>query len=46
MQMGIKMPNVPHDVPVANARNAAIIKIIAGNNICSPAALLATAPET
>ena len=46
IQMGINMPNVPHDVPVANAKNAATTKIIAGSNICNPAALLATAPDT
>ena len=28
----MRIPNVPHDVPVANASNAPIINIIAGNS--------------
>ena len=30
--IGMRIPNVPHDVPVANASNAPIINIIAGNS--------------
>ena len=32
--MGIKIPNVPHDVPVENARIQATTKIIAGKKFC------------
>ena len=46
MHIGISMPNVPHDVPVANAKKAATMKIMAGKSCCSPAALLATIPDT
>lgn len=46
MQIGIRMPNVPQDVPVAKARKAATTKMMAGKNICSPAALLATTLDT
>ena len=36
--IGIRIPNVPHEVPVANARKHATKKITAGNNeIKSPA---------
>lgn len=34
------------DVPVAKARKAATMKMMAGKSCCSPAALLATTPET
>ena len=33
MHIGIRMPNVPQDVPVAKASNAATMNIIAGSNI-------------
>ena len=46
IQIGIKIPNVPHEVPVANARKHAITKIIAGRNILSPAAEPSTKPAT
>ena len=36
--IGIKIPNVPHDVPVENARKQATRKIIAGKKFASPAA--------
>ena len=37
--IGISIPNVPHEVPVANARKHATRKITAGRNIkSSPAA--------
>ena len=32
MTIGIKIPNVPHDVPVAKASPAATAKIIIGQN--------------
>lgn len=46
MQIGISMPNVPHEVPVANAKKHAITKIIAGRKILNPEALPATTPAT
>lgn len=46
MQIGIRMPKVLHEVPVANAKKAATTKIIAGNSCRSPVALLATIPDT
>lgn len=46
MHIGIRIPNVPHEVPVAKASNAATMNIIAGSNICRPEALLATTPDT
>ena len=46
MQIGIRIPKVPHDVPVANARKAATTKMMAGNSICSSSALVATTPDT
>lgn len=46
MQIGIKIPNVPQDVPVAKAKPAAIIKIIAGKNIFNAPALPSTTPAT
>ena len=46
MQIGISMPKVPHEVPVAKAKNAATMKMMAGKSCCSPAALLATTPDT
>ena len=36
--IGIRIPNVPHDVPVENARQTATTNIIAGSSICIPAA--------
>ena len=46
MQIGIKMPKVPHEVPVAKARKHAMIKMIEGRNILSPAAEPLTIPAT
>ena len=46
MQIGIKIPKVPHDVPVANARKHAMMKMIAGRNILRPAAEPSTRPAT
>lgn len=46
MQIGMRMPNVPHEVPVAKARKAATTKMMAGSSCCKPAALLATKPDT
>ena len=46
MQIGMSMPNVPQEVPVAKASNAATMKIIAGSSICRPEAVLATTPDT
>ena len=46
MQIGISMPKVPHEVPVAKAKNAATMKMMAGKSCCSTAALLATTPDT
>ena len=46
MQIGMSMPNVPQEVPVAKASNAATMNIIAGSSICSPEVVLATTPDT
>ena len=46
IQIGIKMPKVPQDVPVAKAKKAATIKMMAGKSCCSSAALLATTLDT
>lgn len=46
MQIGMRIPNVPHDVPVANARKQAIMKMIAGRKFLNPCALPATTPAT
>ena len=46
MHIGISMPNVPHDVPVAKASKAATMNIIAGSSICNSVALLATTLDT
>ena len=46
MQIGMSMPNVPQEVPVAKASNAATMNIIAGNNICRPEAVLDTTSDT
>lgn len=46
MQIGIRIPNVPHEVPVANARPTAITKIMAGRNILNPEAEPSTMPAT
>lgn len=46
MQIGISMPKVPHEVPVAKAKNAATMKMMAGKSCCRPAALLDTTPDT
>ena len=46
IHIGIKMPKVPHEVPVAKARSAATMNTMAGRSICRPAALLATTPDT
>ena len=36
--IGIRIPNVPHDVPVEKARHTATTNIIAGSNNCIPLA--------
>ena len=46
IQIGIKIPKVPHEVPVANARQHAITKIIAGRKSWKPEAELPTTPFT
>ena len=46
MQIGMSMPNVPQEVPVAKASNAATMKTIAGSSICRPEAVLVTTPDT
>ena len=46
IQIGIRIPNVPQEVPVANARKQATTKIIAGSIILSPAAEPSTRPAT
>lgn len=46
MQIGINIPNVPHEVPVANARNDAITKIIAGKKFIKDDALPLTTLAT
>ena len=46
MQMGMRMPKVPHDVPVAKARNIATTKMMAGSRSCSVPALSLTSPAT
>ena len=35
-QIGIRIPNVPHEVPVAKARKQAVTKITAGSSVCRP----------
>ena len=44
--IGIKIPNVPQDVPVANAIPQATRKIIAGNRLCSTVAEPPTSSAT
>ena len=46
MQIGIKMPNVPQEVPVAKARPQAMAKMMAGSMFCKPCALPPTRPAT
>ena len=46
MQIGMRMPKVPHDVPVAKAKNAATMNMMAGRSIWSSAALPATVDDT
>ena len=36
--IGMRMPKVPHEVPVENARTIAMTKMIAGRKFCRPAA--------
>ena len=42
--IGIRMPNVPHDVPVAKARPEATRKKIGGRNMMMEACVLTIAP--
>ena len=42
----MRIPNVPHEVPVAKARPAAIMKIIAGRKFLNEEALSLTRPAT
>ena len=44
--IGIRMPNVPHEVPVEKARPIPIKKIIAGIKFINPTALPETSPAT
>ena len=44
--IGIRIPKVPHEVPVANAITAPITKIIAGRKFISPPAELLTIADT
>ena len=44
--IGIRIPKVPHEVPVANAITAPITKMIAGRKFISPPAELLTTPYT
>ena len=44
--MGIRIPKVPQEVPVANARNAATTKMIAGRKLARPAAAESIKPPT
>ena len=44
--IGIRIPKVPHDVPVANARKHATRKMIAGSRFISPCALVSIIPAT
>ena len=44
--IGIRMPKVPQDVPVANERPTAIRKMITGRNIRNPVAECSTSPAT
>ena len=46
IQIGIRIPKVPQDVPVAKARKAATRKMMAGKSIWSSEALLATTVDT
>ena len=44
--IGIKIPNVPHEVPVAKAKRHPTTKIIAGKKITNPDAALPITPAT
>ena len=44
--IGIKIPNVPQEVPVANARKQPTRKIIAGRKFTSPVAAVSITPAT
>ena len=44
--IGIRIPNVPQEVPVENDRKQPIRKMIAGSMTCRPAAEPSTRPET
>ena len=44
--IGSRIPNVPHDVPVANARNIAIQNTITGISICTTPLLPSSRPAT
>ena len=44
--IGIKIPKVPHEVPVANASRQPTIKIIAGSKFIRPPATLSIAVAT
>src|SRR5574344_1535275 len=46
IQIGIKIPKVPHDVPVANAKPIAITKTIAGKKFIKLSALPLTTLAT
>ena len=44
--IGIRIPNVPHDVPVENASTQATTKIIAGRKLARPDAAVSISPPT
>ena len=44
--IGIRIPNVPHDVPVENDKTHATIKMIAGRKLASPDAAESISPPT
>ena len=44
--MGMRIPKVPQDVPVANAMKTATTKMMAGSRDCRPAATPFMAPST
>ena len=46
MQIGMRIPKVPQEVPVAKAKKAATMKMMAGKSIWSSEALLATTLDT